>query len=214
MDYNNKPDGYYKNIRHEMLAFLPANAKRVLDVGCGEGAFANAIKNKNKAEVWGIELMPDAAKEAQKVLDKVFCGPCEGFLETLPNDYFDAIYFNDVLEHLVNPYSVLKIIKEKLSENGVVISSIPNLRYYRIFKEIYFKESFEYKEDGVLDKTHLRFFTKKSIQKMYEDLGYEVMSHVGINGEKSMKPYIYNIPRFFKGMDMKHLQFATVARKS
>lgn len=213
MDYNNKPDGYYKNIRHEMLAFLPSDAKRVLDVGCGVGAFANAIKTKYEAEVWGIELMPDAAREATKVLDKVFVGPCEEFIEQLPDDFFDVIYFNDVLEHLVDPYSILEIIKNKLSKNGVVISSIPNVRYYRVFREIYFKEDFKYREDGVMDKTHLRFFTKKSIQRMYEDIGFEVISHVGINGEKSIKPYLYNIPRFFKGMDMQHLQFATVARK-
>ncbi|MGJ8592705.1 MAG: class I SAM-dependent methyltransferase [Aquaticitalea sp.] len=214
MDYNNKPDGYYKNIRHEMLAYLPNSAKRVLDVGCGEGTFAHAIKDKNTAEVWGIELMPDAGDEAKKVLDKVFVGPCEDFIEDLPDNYFDAIYFNDVLEHLLDPYTVLEIIKNKLTDNGVVISSIPNFRYYRVFREIYFKEDFQYREDGVMDKTHLRFFTKKSIQRMYEDLGYEIVSHVGINGEKSSKPYFYNIPRLFKGMDMKHLQYATVAKKA
>lgn len=214
MDYTNKPEEYYKHVRQEMLAYLPPSAKKVLDVGCAEGAFGLAIKEKNKATVWGIELTKEAANKAINVLDKVFIGPCENFIDELPDNYFDTIYFNDVLEHMVEPADVLKKMKSKLTEDGVVISSIPNIRYFRVFKEMYFDESFEYKPEGVLDKTHLRFFTKKSIKKMYEDLGYKIISHEGINGEKSIKPFLYNIPRFFKGLDMKHLQFATVAKKA
>lgn len=215
MDYNNKPEGYYKNVRHEMLHFLPHDAKKILDVGCAEGVFGMAIKERNNAEVWGIELMENHAIEAKKVLDKVFTGQCEHFLDSLPKNYFDVIYFNDVLEHMVDPYAILNAIKMNLSKNGLVISSIPNLRYYKIFKELYFDENFEYKEEGVLDKTHLRFFTKKSIRKMYENLDYKIISHVGINGDKPKKSFVYKFPEFFKiKEDMKHLQFATVAMKS
>mgnify|MGYP001942644396 CR=1 FL=1 len=214
MDYNNKPSGYYQHVREEMLAFLPTTSKKILDVGCAQGAFGLAMKTKNNAEVWGIELTPAAAEKAKEVLDKVFIGPCEQFLDELPDNYFDTVYFNDVLEHMQDPYKVLEIIKTKLSDSGVVISSIPNIRYYEVFEEMYFKENFEYKEEGVLDKTHLRFFTKKSIRKMYEDLGFKIISHVGINKGKSLRPYLYNIPRLFKGLDMRFLQFATVASKS
>ena len=77
MDYENKPQGYYDNIRTEMLQFLPSNAKRVLDVGCGNGAFALAIKEQNNAEVWGIEFMTGPGSEANNVLDRVFIGRCE-----------------------------------------------------------------------------------------------------------------------------------------
>lgn len=214
MDYNNKLEGYYTNVRQEMLAFLPNDAKKILDVGCSEGYFGKAVKDKNNAEVWGIEYMEKHAKEAQKVLDKVFIGPCENFLDDLPENYFEVIYFNDVLEHLVDPYLVLEKIKSKLTKNGIVISSIPNLRYYQVMEELYFNGDFEYKEEGILDKTHLRFFTKKSIKNMYEKLGYKVLSHVGINGEKTLKSYLYNFPKFFIiEEDMKHLQFATVAKK-
>lgn len=66
MDYENKPKGYYDNIRLEMLRFLPNNAKRILDIGCGNGAFAQVIKEKNNAEVWGIEYMEEHGIEAQK----------------------------------------------------------------------------------------------------------------------------------------------------
>ena len=108
MDYTNKPQGYYDNIRYEMLKYLPKDAKKVIEIGCGNGCFAEVIKKQNEAEVWGIELMESEADIASKILDKVFAGECEKHLDALPDNYFDAIYFNDVLEHLVDPYSVLK----------------------------------------------------------------------------------------------------------
>lgn len=213
MDYNNKANDYFNHERPEMLAFLPEGCKRVLDIGCGEGTFIKQVKDKQGAEAWGIELMETPGKEAEKILDKVFIGPCENFLDELPDTYFDVIYCNDVLEHLVDPYSVLAALKYKLSEKGVVISSIPNIRYHYAFKQVWLKKNWEYEGHGIFDKTHMRFFTKKSIAKMYTDQGYTIVSHKGINRTRSLKPYLYNIPFFFTAMDMFYLQYATVARK-
>ncbi len=212
MDYENKPDGYYNDDREEMLFFLPKDAKKVLDVGCGNGIFAASIKKENNAEVWGIELMEDEILKAENILDKSFAGPCEDHIDSLPDNYFDAIYFNDILEHLVDPYDVLERIKSKLSSNGVVISSIPNIRCHYIIMPLFFKKEFEYQDFGILDRTHLRFFTKKSIKNMYLNLGYEIVDHVGINRSKSIRPILYNIPLFFTAMDMRYPQYATVAR--
>lgn len=212
MDYENKPDGYYDNARVEMLEFLPKNAKKVLDVGCGNGVFADAIKKRNNAEVWGIELMEQEAIKAKNILHKTFIGPCEDHIDALPDNYFDTIYFNDVLEHLVDPYNVLERVKNKLSKNGVIISSIPNIRCHYVIMPLFFKKEFEYQDFGILDRTHLRFFTEKSIKNMYTNLGYEVVKHEGINRSKSIKPILYNIPLFFTAMDMRYPQYATVAR--
>lgn len=211
MDYDNKPDGYYDNIRHEMIQFLPSDANKILDVGCGNGAFAEALKDITNAEVWGIEYMEDQAKIALGKLDKVFSGPCENFLDELPDNYFDAIYFNDVLEHLVDPYMVLNKIKNKLTNNGVVISSVPNVRHHKTFLKTLFHKDWKYLDHGVMDRTHLRFFTGKSIRAMYEDLGYTVLLHKGLNKSKSIKPFLYNIPLLFTHMDIRNLQYATVA---
>ena len=212
MNYENKPQGYYDKIRLEMLDFLPKDAKSVLDVGCGNGAFAEIIKEQNKAEVWGIELMEAHAKEAAKKLDKVFTGKCENYIDNLPDNYFDAIYFNDVLEHLVDPFDVLNRMKHKLTKNGVVISSIPNIRSFDTFMKLVFKKDFKYEEDGILDLTHLRFFTKKSIRRTYENLGYTIVTHKGINKTKSIRPILFNILVLFTQMDMLNLQYATVAK--
>jgi 2-polyprenyl-3-methyl-5-hydroxy-6-metoxy-1,4-benzoquinol methylase len=214
MDYNNKANDYFNHERPEMLAFLPDNCKTVLDVGCGEGTFALQIKAKYGAEVWGIELMSKPGEEAKKCLDKVFVGPCEKFVDDLPANYFDVIYCNDVLEHLVDPYTFLTHLKSKLTPTGVIISSIPNIRYHDAFKKIILQKKFEYEGHGIFDKTHMRFFTKSSIAKMYTDLGFEIISHKGINRTRSLKPYLYNIPFLFTAMDMFYLQFATVARKA
>lgn len=210
--YENKPQGYYDNVREEMLKYLPETAKKILDVGCGNGAFASLVKEKNNAEVWGIELMEEEAKVAIDVLDKVFVGNCENHIEGLPDQYFDAIYMNDVLEHLVDPYSVLEILKSKLAPNGVFISSIPNVRFFRTFSKVLFSKDWIYDDHGVMDKTHLRFFTGKSIKRMYEELGCTVITHEGINVTRSIKPILFNIPFLFTQMDIRNVQYATVAK--
>ena len=156
--------------------------------------------------------MDNEAQLAKEKLYKVYSGKCEDYIDELPNNYFDVIYFNDVLEHLVDPFDVLDRIKYKLSDDGLVISSIPNLRSYDTFMKLLFKKDFKYDEDGILDKTHLRFFTKKSIRRIYEDLGYTIVTHEGINKTKSIRPILFNIPLLFTHMDMRDLQYATVAK--
>jgi 2-polyprenyl-3-methyl-5-hydroxy-6-metoxy-1,4-benzoquinol methylase len=208
--YENKPQGYYDNVREEMLKYLPKSAKKILDVGCGNGAFASVVKRKNNAEVWGIELMEEEAKVAVAVLDKVLVGNCEKYIDGLPEHYFDVIYFNDVLEHLADPYSVLNSLKSKLAPKGIIISSLPNVRFYRTFSKIVFLKDWKYDEFGIMDKTHLRFFTGKSIRRMYEELGYEILIHEGINVTKSIKPILFNILVLFTQMDIRIHQYATV----
>jgi 2-polyprenyl-3-methyl-5-hydroxy-6-metoxy-1,4-benzoquinol methylase len=213
LDYQSKPEDYYENSRPEMLAYLPGNAKTVLDVGCSNGAFAFAIKQKNKAELWGIEPMTTFANQATKKIDKVLNCSIEDALKDLPDNYFDAIYFNDILEHLIDPYSTLEDIKSKLKTDGKIISSIPNIRYFRTFFKLIFKGEWTYQDRGILDRTHLRFFTKKSIIDMYENAGYIIEKHEGLKPSKSLRPFLFNIPLLFKSMDIKFMQFATVASK-
>lgn len=213
MDYKDKSDNYFENARKDMLQFFPDNAERVLDIGCGNGAFGLILKQKYDVETWGIELVEEQGMQAQKVLDKVFIGACETYLNDLPENYFDAIFFNDVLEHLFNPYEVLAIIRNKLSSKGVVISSIPNVRHYKNFKQLFFKKNWDYQESGTMDFTHVRFFTVNSIPKMYREAGYKILLHKGTNRTKSLMPYLYNVPFLFTAMDIFYLQFVTVATK-
>jgi len=203
---------YYINKREEMLQFIPEGSKKILEVGCGEGIFASAVKKKMNAEVWGVELSDDAAKKAEKVIDKVFHADFTTIINTLPQNNFDCIVFNDVLEHIPDPFTLLENIKVLLKENGCVVCSIPNVRYIGNLVELLLKKDWQYKDGGILDITHFRFFTKKSIERMFSNAGYELVRIEGINPTKSMKVKLLGWLSFGLFSDSKYMQFATVAK--
>lgn len=212
LDHTNKPENYYTCNRFEMLHYVPEQASRILDIGCGAGEFGNALKSQRKVEVWGVELSQQAAAEAQTKLDRVIVGSIDDTLP-LPDGYFDCIVFNDVLEHLVDPWAVLTKIKEFMQPDGYVIASIPNVRYYENIKQLLKHKQWKYEDEGILDKTHLRFFTVESITELYTTCGYSVIKIEGIRDNKL--PWKFNILNKLLGNtfeDMRYLQFACLAR--
>lgn len=209
---------YFQVQRHEMLDYVPTTALTILDVGCASGSFGKLLKAERTVEVWGIEPNEGAAEKATQILDKVICAGFDSSLN-LPKHSFDCIVFNDVLEHLVNPFSTLLYCKELLREQGVVIASIPNVRYFYNVFELLVNGNWEYTEYGILDKTHLRFFTYRSILSTFERLGYNVETIEGINSiDKIHLPgkfrYLNWLLWLFRNKikDMRYLQFAVVAR--
>jgi len=197
-----------------MLRFIPEGMDTVLEVGCAAGGFGHQLKERGVREVWGVELFESAAQQAQEVLDKVLIGDIADLIDQLPEGYFDLVIFNDVLEHLVDPFTVLARIKSKLSGRGMVVSSIPNIRYYPTLSDLVLHRMWEYQESGILDRTHLRFFTTRSIHLMYERLGYEVLRHEGNNPMKK-RPLAYRIGNLLllgRISDMQYEQFVTWAR--
>jgi len=209
--FTKKSEEYYNGVRQEMLSYVPLGIKKVLEIGCGEGNFGALLKNERDLEVWGIEFQLDKANVAARKLDKVLCGDVAVLLKELPNGYFDAVVCNDVLEHLTDPYSALDGLKQKLTEEGVVVSSLPNIRYHRNFFDLIFGRNWDYATHGVMDVTHLRFFTINSIRTMYESLGYEIIRHEGINPTSSLRPWPLIILSLGYFSDVRYLQFATVA---
>ena len=210
-----KQFSYYSNVRNEIIDKVPSNIHTLLDIGCGSGNFGVAAKKiKNISEVWGVEINPVAGELAKNNIDKVIIQSVDKIYELLPDNYFDCICFNDVLEHLIDPENVLEQLKNKLSPQGVIIASIPNVRYYDNLKELLFKKDWEYKpEGGILDSTHLKFFTKKSIIRMFKQTGYKVDSITGINPITSyIKLFIIHS---FIGFinDTKYMQFLIIAKK-
>lgn len=207
-----KSSGYYQGNRIEMLKFVPVHSQRILEIGCGEGNFGALLKEQLNAEVWGIDYEPDRAKVAGNRLDKILCGDVAMLTTQLPDNYFDAIICNDVLEHLIDPYSVLEGLKNKLSRDGVIVSSIPNIRYFRNLFDFVFRKNWDYTKEGIMDFTHFRFFTVNSIRKMYETLNFEIIKMEGIHPTKSLKPLLLNLFTFGSFSDIKFLQFVTVAK--
>lgn len=211
VDLSTKPEQYFSQPRPEMDRFVPATAKHVLDVGCGEGTFGSRLKEKLGAEVWGVELIPSIADIAQRRLDRVLCGDIMQQLEQIPDQYFDCVIFNDVIEHLIDPYRLLVAVKQKLTRGGIVVCSIPNIRYFRNLFDIVVRGEWSYQEGGILDKTHLRFFTKKSIAEMFESLGYRICRLEGISATPSWRVKLFNLATLGYFSDTQYVQFACVA---
>ena len=205
---------YYFQKRPEMLSFIPKSCMRFLEVGCGDGSFSSQLKQKEGVEVWGVEMHPETGLAAQQLLDKVFIGDFETFLEgnELPDSYFDCIIFNDVLEHFIDPHGILLKIKRILKPAGYITSSLPNFRYVGNLWEILVDGDFRYKDSGILDRSHYRFFTEKSIRAMYAQQGYEIQKISGINPTKSFKVRIVKWLSFNKLADIPFMQIATLVR--
>lgn len=214
--YQEKYSGYFQVERHEMLQYVPQEAGTILDVGCGCGNFSELLKKSRPVEVWGVELDKQAADVAVSKLDRVICAAFDSGLE-LPSQSFDCIVFNDVLEHMVDPFSALLYAKKLLRDGGVVVSSIPNVRYFATMWDLLVHKNWKYADWGVLDRTHLRFFTYRSIISTFSDLGYQVERIEGINPIENIHPALARRFHFFNRLlfneieDMQYLQFAVVA---
>lgn len=211
-NFSDKPKGYFEGIRSEMLKYIPAGTRTTLEVGCGLGGFSALVKEKFEAETWAVEVDKEAAQEAAKKLNTVINRDIGTSLNQIPDNYFDCIIFLDVLEHLADPYSLLVRMREKLTDNGVIVASIPNVRYYRNLIDLVLKGNWDYQDAGILDKTHLRFFTYKSILKMFEQLGFEVLVIEGIQPTRNKRLRLLNTLLFKALEDVKYLRFVAVAR--
>jgi 2-polyprenyl-3-methyl-5-hydroxy-6-metoxy-1,4-benzoquinol methylase len=148
-----------------------------MDVGCGEGTTAAYIKKQmNIEKADGIESNELSYRIALQKLDVVYKTDLNKEETPFNNitEKYDLLLFLDVLEHLINPYKVLEQSKNLLKDNGKVIISLPNARHYTLLFPLLFKNEWEYQEQGVLDKTHLRFFTYKSALRLIDKAGYKV----------------------------------------
>ncbi|GEA52828.1 hypothetical protein VIN01S_36320 [Vibrio inusitatus NBRC 102082] len=215
------PQGYRSSGRDDMLEFMPEIYKTVLEIGCGEGEFS---KNLNQfVEYWGVE--PDADAIALGRDKNSRANFLEGLFpnieKELPDRYFDVIVCNDIIEHVENTDELFKYFRKKLKKDGCLVASIPNIRHISHLKEMLVFKDWEYKDSGILDRTHLRFFTQKSILTLLERNHFEIIRIKGINSiygdkEKSIswiKSILkYSIPIFIFGQDIQYMQFGLQAR--
>jgi 2-polyprenyl-3-methyl-5-hydroxy-6-metoxy-1,4-benzoquinol methylase len=220
--YQAKPfKDYFEQTRSEMLEFVPSNCRRALDVGCSSGGFAASLKNSRGIEVWGIEPFDSAAIQARPRLDNVIQDTFPPRV-ALPEAYFDCVIFNDVLEHLVDPESAIRYTRRVLTDDGVIVASIPNIRHFPTMWNLLVHGEWNYGESGTLDRTHLRFFTRSSIVTLFESQGYRVEKICGIKpyfGNPNVSRRIWaiyelaNLACLKKFNDAKFECFAVVARK-
>jgi len=159
------------NNSHTLMVELIGGSKRVLDVGCATGYLARALRDRD-CSVSGLESDPVAAEEARPHLDTLVVGDAEeiDLLEAFGEQRFDVIVFGDVLEHLRDPLAVLRGARRLLDDGGSVVASIPNVAHGSLRLAL-MAGRFDYQPLGLLDSTHLRFFTRASIDSLFSDAG-------------------------------------------
>ena len=175
------PSKYAVEERNVALTGMIGRPRRVLDVGCGIGLNGLFARHRG-AEVVGIEIAQGTKAQAERVLHKVVPANIEddASCETwLGKDRFDLILFGDVLEHTVDPLAVLRRITHYLEDEGHVIVSLPNVAAWTVRLAL-LSGRFDYEKSGILDDTHLRFFTRDSSIRLVEEAGLEVL-RVGEN---------------------------------
>lgn len=160
---------------HAKLIQLVGHGKKLLEVGCSTGYMSKVFKEQFGCEVTGFERNPDDASDAEKFCANVIVGDIENLSikDSFDGKHFDVITFGDVLEHLIDPMATLKKVRPLLNPDGYVVASLPNISYVGVILGL-LDGKFEYMPLGILDNTHLRFFTKKSIYDMFRNSGYKV----------------------------------------
>jgi 2-polyprenyl-3-methyl-5-hydroxy-6-metoxy-1,4-benzoquinol methylase len=200
--------------RPEVVPFVPGDVTSVLDVGCASGGFGERLRASRRAitRLVGVEPVEAEAELARKAgYDEVHVGY---FPQALPDDTtpFQCIVLNDVLEHMVDPWQALEDVKDYLGPGGWVVASIPSIQYLPVSLRV-LRGQWTYTDEGTLDRTHLRFFTKTTMREMFEGAGFEVARLEGINSFLAAPRY-----RFARRLapalgDAQWLQFVVVARR-
>lgn len=176
-----KECSYYQFARPELVALVPASARRVLDIGCGAGFLGAALKQRQPVEVWGVERDGQTAAGANMRLDRVVCGDAETLNGELPTGHFDCIVLGDILEHLRRPNQLLERARTWLSEGGCLVASLPNVRHHSVVAGL-LEGNWTYEAAGLLDDDHLRFFTRREIEKLFFRAGFDITAREVVPG--------------------------------
>lgn len=169
--------GYYTSVNPELLASIPLTAKSVLEIGCGAGALGHVYKKSNPLATYvGVEYVKQAAEFASQVLNHVVCGDVEDpdlIIPTVNNNPYDCIVYGDVLEHLRDPWICLSRHLDVLSIDGVVVACIPNVQHWSVLAHL-LNGQWPTVDQGLFDRTHLRWFTRDSIVQWFKSAGLHV----------------------------------------
>lgn len=175
--YTDKSGDYFEGLRADILEALPVNVgARILEIGCGLGSTGEAALASGRAGFYcGVELDRKAAATAAQRLSQVHCDNVESIdLDVLGGDY-DVLIMSEVLEHLVDPWGVLAALMPRMKRGGLVFASSPNVSHHGVVRAL-LAGRFDYLPYGVMDRTHLRWFTPATYREMFEQAGFRTLS--------------------------------------
>jgi ubiquinone/menaquinone biosynthesis C-methylase UbiE len=214
---------YYGDPRPDIAQLVDPSGKNILDVGCGEGALASSLKEAGAAHIAGIELDTGAANIAGERLDRLVHGDVGAVPLPFEPEQFDYVIFADVLEHLPDPEHVLERTLPFLRPGGRVIVSVPNMRFFSVLLRLVF-DRWSYTDAGIRDRTHLRIFTRRTLERMLGRQGltmerlernyrlFEDQSEIGRAGVLATRVARIILAPLFR--DLMAFQYIAVARRS
>ena len=184
---------YYVADRKELVAFARTQGVfgTALDIGCASGIFGENLLGAGIVQTCdGIEPFGDAAQSASARLRRVWHGTLESVASDVPWTDYDLLSMADVLEHLVDPWTALRQLRERTQAGCRLLLSVPNVRHYKVSMPLLFKGEFRYTDQGIMDRTHLHFYTRDSLAETLQDCGWRIRA-IGSNMKKRYrKPWV------------------------
>lgn len=168
---------YYAADRRELVAFARTHGPfgAALDIGCASGVFGESLVRAGVVQTCdGIEPFADAAHVAQTRLRQAWHGTLESVADAVPWRDYDLISMADVLEHLADPWTALRQLRERTMPSCRLLLSVPNVRHYKVSLPLLFRGEFRYADQGIMDRTHLHFFTRASLIETLDECGWRM----------------------------------------
>lgn len=166
----------HDNVNLDLLALIPPATRRVVEIGCANGALARAWRAQHPAsEFIGVDIDPAYAARAAAHCTRAFAADVEqlpeaGFAELFPSDCW---VFGDCLEHLRDPWLQLRRVRAHIDADGCVVTCIPNAQHWSVQWRL-LSGNFRYEDSGLLDRTHIRWFTRQTMLEMFAETGWKV----------------------------------------
>lgn len=205
---------YYTNLRLDTRELWPATSKKVLEVGCSSGLLASVLSCE---EYWGVEPSSDAASvAASNISSTIINATFLDALPQLPRKYFDLVICHDSIEHMPDHEQFLRLLPSVCSSNCELILTVPNIRHVSVLYGLIINADFPYSSHGIMDSTHLRWFTEKSLKRALLRQGYSIIEFRRMQRTfftpNPIKKYLGLFASIFLGGDSLYAYFAVKAR--